>query len=254
MIELRRVEDLTVVTLSAGKANALEGPLLDALTHAIDTALADGARALIVTGDGNSFSGGLALPALIDFDRDQLRALMATFTTAMRRILEAPVPVVAAINGNAIAGGCVIALMCDERIMVGAGPKGPPKIGLNESQLGIGLPPIVTEVVRMKLRAQAFVPVALEGRLFAPDEARGLGLVDDVVAPDQLQSRVLARAAALTTAAPLAYAQIKRLMLAPTLEAVTRLGAAETERWLDTWFSVEGQRRLRDAVARIIRR
>ena len=254
LIELRRVEAMTVLTLCAGKANAFDVPLLEAVIRGVDTALADGATALIVTGDGASFSGGLALPSLIELDRAGVRTLITTFTTAMRRVLEAPIPVVAAINGNAIAGGCVLALMCDERILVDEGPKAPPKIGLNEAQLGLGLPAVVIELVRARLPAAAHVAVALEGRLVEPDEARQLGLVDEVVAADQLEARVLERAAALAAASPVAYAQIKRALLRPTLEAIDRVDAAETEAWLDTWFSVEGQRRMRATVARISRK
>jgi len=254
LIELRRIESLTVLTLCAGKANAFDIPLLDALTRGVDAALADGATALIVTGDGASFSGGLALPSLIELDRDGVRTLITSFATAMRRVLEAPIPVVAAINGNAIAGGCVLALMCDERIMIDHGPKAPPRIGLNEAQLGLGLPAIVIELMRARVPAAAHVAVALEGRLFEPTEAARIGLVDEVVATAQLEQRVMARTAALATAAPAAFAQIKRALLRPALEAIDRVDAQETEAWLDTWFSDEGQRRMRATVARITRK
>lgn len=254
LVELRRVDSVTILTLCAGKANAFDAPLLEALTRGVDAARADGASSLVITGEGASYSGGLALPSLIDLDRAGVRTLITTFTVAMRRVLEAPMPVVAAINGNAIAGGCVLALMCDERIMIADGPKAPPKIGLNEAQLGLGLPSIVLELVRTKLAPAAHTPVALEGRLFEPAAALQLGLVDEVVAPDRFQTRVLERAVALGTAAPVAFAQIKRALLRPAIEAIDRTDAPETEAWLDTWFSAEGQRRMRAAVARITKR
>lgn len=254
MIELRRVEAVTVMTIAAGRANALDLPLLDAITRSVEAALADGARALVITGDGNSFSGGLALPQLIGLDRAGIRTLITTFAVAMRRVLTCPIPVVAAINGNAIAGGCVLALMCDERIMVSEGPKGAPRIGLNEAQLGLGLPAIVVELVRHKLPPTSHVAILLEGQLFEPTAARGLGLVDAVVAPAGFEPHVLARATALASSAPPAYAQIKRALLRPALDAIDRTDAAETEAWLDTWFSDEGQRRLHATVARITKR
>lgn len=253
-IELRRIDPVTVMTLAAGKANAFDIPLLDAITRTIDTVVADGAQALVVTGDAGSFSGGLALPQLVDLDRDGVRALITSFGTAMRRVLEAPIPVVAAINGNAIAGGCVLALMCDERVMVAHGPKASPRIGLNEAQLGLGLPAIVVELARARLPVASQTRVLLEGRLFEPADALAAGLVDEVVAPDRFQERVLERAAALASSDRTAYAQIKRAMLRPALEAIARVDAAETEAWLDTWFSAEGQRRMRAVVARITKK
>ena len=253
-IELRRIEHVTVMTIAAGKANALDVPLLDAIARTIDTALADGTRALVITGEGASFSGGLALPSLIDLGRDGIRTLITTFGAAMRRVLEAPIPVVAAINGNAIAGGCVLALMADERILVSDGPKAPPKIGLNEAQLGLGLPAIVVELVRARVPPTSHVRLLLEGRLCGPAEALALGLVDEVVAPDRFEARALERATALATSEPIAFAQIKRAMLRPAIEAIDRAEPAETEAWLDTWFAAHTQDRLRAAVARITKK
>lgn len=254
MIELRQVGSTVVVTLAAGRANALDYPMLDALAQALDSALANNPRALVITGTDTQFCGGLALPSIIDFDRDTMRALLTRFTGAMRRLLEAPVPTVAAINGNAIAGGCVLALMCDQRVMVGDGPKGPPRIGLNESQLGIGLPAIVLEVARHKLTPQSFVSIALEGALFDGPAARALGLVDDVVAPSMLEQRTMERIAGLSSTGTEAYAQIKRAWTKPIVDTIASTNEHVMEQWLDTWFSDEGQSRLRAAVARITKK
>ena len=96
IIELRRVDKITVMTLSAGKANALDATLLEAITSTVDRVIADGAQALVITGEGNSFSGGLALPSLIDLDRAAIRGLMKSLRVAMQRVLQAPIPTVAA--------------------------------------------------------------------------------------------------------------------------------------------------------------
>ncbi len=254
MIELRQVESTVVVTLAAGRANALDYPMLEALVQALDSALANNPRALVVTGTDTSFCGGLALPSLIDLHRNQMRVFMNMFTNAMRRLLEAPVPTVAAINGPAIAGGCVLALMCDQRIVVGDGPKGPPRMGLNEAQLGIGLPAIVLEVARSKLSPSAFVSVALEGALHDGPAARALGLVDEVVAPSVLESRTLERTRALSSTGAEAYAQIKAAWTRPLVERIQESHGRVLESWLDTWFSDEGQRRLRAVVDRLTKK
>jgi enoyl-CoA hydratase/carnithine racemase len=98
-----------------------------------------------------------------------------------------PIPVVAAIDGHAVAGGCVLALQTDFRIM-SAGT-----IGLNEVRIGVGLPAVVLETLRLQVSAPALRTIALEGRLFEPEAAREIGLVDEVVAPDRLIARRTSR-------------------------------------------------------------
>src|SRR5262249_35642165 len=152
-----------VLRMIAGKANALTMQLLDTLGRAIDDAAA--ARALVITGDGTAFSAGLALPELIDLDRSTMAGLIDHFEQTMRRVLTFPRATVAAINGHAFAGGCVLALMCDARVMAA----GTAQIGLNEVQLGIGLPAIVVEPLRARVSPAALGAIALEGRLFSPE-------------------------------------------------------------------------------------
>ncbi len=253
-IDLRRVDGIVVAALQLGRGNAMDVPMLETLDRAIVEIAREPPRALVVTGDGGMFSGGLALPALIDLDRAGMASLMRVFAGTMRRLLALPFPTVAAINGHAFAGGCVLAMMCDERVMIEHGAKGPPRIGLNESQLAIGLPAIVIEVARHRLPPTSLVPVVLEGALFTPADARRLGLVDEVVPTDVFHARALARATALASAGPLAYAQIKRALLRPVLATIDRNADDDLESWLDTWFSDEGQRRLRDALARLSKR
>jgi enoyl-CoA hydratase/carnithine racemase len=164
-------------------------------------------------------------------------------------VLECPLPTVIAINGHAIAGGCVLALMGDVRLMTTA----PAKIGLSEVQLAIGLPSIVVEPLRARVPVSSLVPIALEGTLFDPDGALRIGLVDELVDPGELVDRARARARAMTSAGSAAYAQVKRALLRPVLAAFERHDPLERDAWLDTWFSADAQAKLRAAVARLAR-
>lgn len=249
-VRIERQGEVAVVRLEGGRANAMSAALLDALARAVDQVTVSDARAMVITGQGRAFSAGLALPDLIDLDRAALAAFMDDFATAMRRVLECPMPVVAAINGHAIAGGCVLALMCDARLIAAEGAT----IGLNEVALGIGLPAVVVEPLRARVPPTAWTTIALAGALLSAEDARRAGLVDDVVAPGDLEARALARAAELGAAPRAAYAQVKRALLRPAIETITRVDAAEREAWLDTWFSPPAQERLRAAVARISRK
>lgn len=244
---VERREEIAIIRLRGGRANAMSTDLLEALSRVVDQVTASDARAAVVTGDDKVFSAGLALPDLVDLDRAAMAERIDGFAVAMRRVLECPMPVVAAVNGHAIAGGCVLALMCDARIAATGGAK----VGLNEVQLGIGLPAVVVEPLRLRVPPTSLTAIALEGRLFSVDDARAAGLVDEIVAPGELEPRAVARAAELGRASRAAYAQVKRALIRPALEAIDRVGTAEREAWLDTWFSPPARQLLRAAVARI---
>jgi enoyl-CoA hydratase len=238
---------VALVRLRGGKANAMSRELLAGIVSLMDDVEAGGAGAVVLTGYETYFSAGLALPSLVELDRPAMREFIDHFGAAMLRVFRCARPVVAAVNGHAVAGGCVLALMADVRLMT----EGKAKIGLPETQLGIGLPSVVIEPVRLALPASSLVPVALEGRMFTPAEARALALVDDVVPEAELLDRAVARAAELAAVPPLAYAQVKQAIRRPALELIERVATDEREKWLDTWFSDEGQRRLKAAVARL---
>src|SRR5690606_8973628 len=176
--------------MQAGKANAMNPALIRRLVDLCDEVEASDAQALVITGDGRSFCAGLALPQLIDLERGAMRAFMNDFKDAMLRVFLLPMPVVAALDGHAIAGGCVLASQCDLRLAADR----PLKIGINETQLGMGLPSIVIETMRLFLPPSSVMPVVFGGGLFAPHEALVLGLIDEVVASDQLLTQSCERA------------------------------------------------------------
>lgn len=246
-MHIERERELAILHMHAGKANAMSPNLVHRLADLCVEVEDSNARALIITGDGRAFSAGLALPELIDLDRDTMRDFMAAFKHSMLRVLQLPMPVLAAIDGHAIAGGCVLAGQCDVRLAADR----PLKIGINEVQLGIGLPAIVLESLRLFLPASSLLPVALQGGLFEPRQALALGLIDEVVAPEQLLERACQRARELASAPRAAYAQIKLGWRRPAIEAIERTDAALAEQWLDTWFSDEAQVRLRAVVERL---
>ncbi|MBL8958063.1 MAG: enoyl-CoA hydratase/isomerase family protein [Myxococcaceae bacterium] len=249
-IEVQPHGDVTLLRIKGGRANAMSVDLLKQLEGAFaDVAHDKGAKAVVLTGDGNAFSAGLALPDLIALDRPAMRDFIAAFERSMQRVLTTPKPVVAALNGHAIAGGCVLALMCDARLAAQGGAK----VGLNEVQLGIGLPSLVIEPLRARVPASSLLPVAYEGRLFGVDDAHRLGLLDAVVPAAELEAMALARAKELGKA-PQAFAQIKQALLRPVLEAITRNAPADREAWLDSWFSPEARRLLEAAVAKLTSR
>jgi Delta3-Delta2-enoyl-CoA isomerase len=176
-----------------------------------------------------------------------MKRFIERFGQVMMRVFQCPRPIVAAINGHAIAGGYVLALQCDWRVLVDADAR----VGLNEAQLGIGLPSSVLEPLALQLPAATLPLVALEGRLFAPPEALQLGLVHELAPRAVLEARALEQARAFASAPSSGVMQVKRALRRPALEAWRARTEAETERWLDTWFSPAAQEKLKEAIAKL---
>jgi enoyl-CoA hydratase len=241
---------VAILELNGGKANALSGPTLDLIEKLIDGFEASSARAAVLTGYERFFSAGLALPLLIDLERPAMKEAIDKFGRVMMRVFACDKPIVAAINGHALAGGCVLALECDWRIMIDD-PSA--KIGLNETQLGIGLPTIVTEPLRMQVPAASIVPIAYEGTAFSPEAALRVGLVHEVVPAAELRARASAKAKTWADLPPEGIAQVKRSLRRPAIERIQRVAEEETERWLDSWFAPGARERLRATVAKLKR-
>lgn len=230
--------------LQAGRANAMGEDFIEKLLGLFDAFEASEARAAVLVGYERFFSAGLELPRIIDFGREQMRAFIGIFNQAMARVFALRAPLVAAVNGHAIAGGCVLALQSDYCLMAA----GKARIGLSEVTLGVGLPGLVVETLRARVPRSSMRAIALEGRLLAPEDARALGLVEEVVPGDELLPRAIKKARELAELPGPAFAQIKTSLRAPYLERAQTRAQADTEAWLDTWFSAEGRARVGQVV------
>ena len=129
------------IRLARPPVNALNPDLLQALRAGIEAAPGNGARGIVLSGGPGVFSGGMDVPHLMDLDAADLRKAWDDFFAACIALAKCPVPVVAAIGGHAPAGGCVLALCCDYRVMARSpDPSRPFRIGLNEVQVGLAVP------------------------------------------------------------------------------------------------------------------
>ena len=242
-MKLERQGAVAVLRLNEGKGNSI-GP---AFLHELNAKLGQlgDAGALVIVGGGSFFSVGLDLPALLALDRPAMTSFMESFSATMLRVFELPLPVVAAVNGHAIAGGCVLALQADHRIMADVGAA---RIGLNEVKIGLGLPPLVIETLRSQVPAESLGPIALEANLYDAKGAVAIGLVDEAVPAAELEGRAVAKAGALAGLNRGAFRSVKAALRRPTVEAIRAENAREAGSWVSTWFSEEGQALLRHAV------
>jgi len=249
-MDVERIGAVALLRMRAGRANAIGPAFLDGLDALLDGLLATPPGALVLTGEGRAFSSGLDLPALLDLPPAALVDFIQRFSATMLRVFTLPFPVVAAVNGHAVAGGCVLALQADQRLMA----EGEGRIGLNEVRLGIGLPAAMVETLRCQVPAPALFPVVAEGGLFSPEEALGLGLVHALHPPEKLLERAVERATALAAVPALAFAQLKASLRRPALAAISAAGPTDAAGWVSTFVTAEAQRLLRDVVARLAKR
>ncbi len=245
-MQLVVVDQIATLTMSNPKGNAINPSFLATLEGLINALEASTANACIITGQGRFFSVGLDLPLLGRLPRAELRDFMRDFSRVMTNLFATTIPLVAAINGHAIAGGCVIAQQADIRIMA----DGPYQIGLKEAQIGIGLPIVVTETLRAFLPSGALVDVAYRGKLFSPEDALSIGLIEQTIRSDQLMEKSLAVAEDFGKTSA-AIRQIKWAVRQPIIDRIRRHEAASLEQWLDTWFNPESQQLIAEIVQTI---
>ncbi len=243
--------------LELRRANSVGPEFLEAMTGALnELAKYDpdaAARPVLLTGQGSALSAGLDLPTLIEYDRNQMRAFLASFDEVFGRIATLPRPTLVAVNGHAVAGGAVLALACDFRVAAETTPSGKGyRFGLRESAIGLPLPRIVASIVRSAIAAGSTrYEVVLTGDLFSPAEALQRRMVDVVVPADQLVDETERHAKRFAQSTGRAAARLKEQFKTELVDS--RREAPEDEAFLDSWFSTETQRRLEEVVARLRR-
>ena len=235
------------IRLACGKANALNPRSLGAIAEALDEAARGEARGAILTGYDHFFSAGLDLVTLYDLSRLQLDAFMRDFDRVMLELFAFPRPVVAAVNGHAVAGGCILALACDARVLA----SGEGRMGLNEIQLGVPFPASALEIARHAVPGEFLESILYGGGLYDPQEAVARGLADGVATGDVLaQARGLCRS--LCEPPSRAFATIKAALKAPALqrahEALDRLRQA----FVEAWFAPDARQRIGETRARLL--
>ena len=202
-------------------ANAMDLTLLADMLEAIELLRGEKPRALVVAGRPGFFSAGADLKAVPGYDSEQQRAMVAHINTMALGMYELPWPVVGAITGHAIAGGLVLALCTDIRIVSSAG-----RYGLTEVKVGVPYPQAAIGVVAAELAPHAARALALGNELIDAVEGVRLGVFDEVVEPGAVVSRTLEVAGALASFPPEAYARTKRELRGAT---AARLRAAAAE-------------------------
>ena len=226
-------------------ANALNRELVGKLIAALEAARMDGARAIVLTGRPGMFSGGLDVPELLPLGRPEIAAFWGEFFRLTRQLAASPVPVIAAVSGHAPAGGAVLALHCDWRI----GVRGKFRMGLNEVRVGLPVPAAILVALELAVGPRLARRMSARGELVSMDEALQVGLVDELVEPDELLPAALAHARELVALPPVAMNTTRLSAKARLIRALDE--SVEPETVTGWWFSAETQAEMHKLVARL---
>ena len=246
-IELHRHGDIHEIRLARPPVNALTPELLLALRTAVQSAPSEGARGIVLTGGSKVFSGGMDVPHLMGLDRAALKAGWSSLFSAARALAGSRVPVVAAIGGHSPAGGCVLALCCDYRIMA----RGPFRIGLNEVQVGLVAPDAIQHLMRRVVGTQRAERLLVAGALVEAEQAQAIGLVDELTDAEHVVTRAvhwLEDLLKLPSAAMLASRDIAR---ADVVAALANFQDDQLDGFIEDWYAPGTQAALQALVARL---
>lgn len=225
-------DGVTIVRFDHPPVNALDLDLLDVIVASMRNVEGP----VVITGAGRCFSAGVDLRALVDGGAEYAERFVTALSEAFLAVFDHPAPVIAAINGHAIAGGCVFAMCADVRLM-SAGT-----LGLTELSVGVPFPVAALEICRFAMGTSA-TRAALQAKTIDADTALARGWVDAVVPSDELIPQAIATARELGQYSPAAYAATKRQLHLPARAAIDA-GAQRDAKVRASWVTEETRNRI----------
>jgi 3,2-trans-enoyl-CoA isomerase len=249
MLEIIDHGEVRELRLARPPVNALNPELIAVLHDALDQAARE-VRAVVISGSPGRFSGGLDVPELLSLGRDEIGALWRSFYDLLERLAVSPVPVIAAVTGHSPAGGAVLAIQCDRRVMA----QGEFRIGLNEVRVGLPMPPVIHRVACRLVGPRVAERLCVGGELVLAEEALRIGLVDELAAPERVVDRAVEIAQELVALPPETMAATRRLARADLAEIYAEDLGPEMGGMLDAWFAPEAQGAMRALVEKLAKR
>jgi enoyl-CoA hydratase/carnithine racemase len=210
-VTLEREEGILVITLARGKANALNCEMVDQLQQALNHARADErTHGVVLTSSApKMFCGGFDVQEVFNYAPDKLTRYMARFIRLFDTLRHLPKPTVAAISGHSYAGGSILALACDERIMA----EGDFQFALNEVTLGVVLPARMVQALAAVVPGPTARQMFLEGHAWRAQEAQSHGIVEELVPAGNIRHRALTIARQLASKPPRAFSAHKQALV-----------------------------------------
>ena len=190
MLKTTIKDNYIIVQLDRGRANPMEAEMVKKITTLFEEIEGnDKIEGVILTGKPNFFSAGLDLIALYNYNQEEILRFWMAFSNMVKTLSTFSKPLVAAITGHSPAGGCVLAICCDYRVMA----EGKYRIGLNEIPVGIAIPDYIFTLYSFWLGKGNASRFLLEGKLLTVEEAKAAQLVDEVCDGEEVLARAEAK-------------------------------------------------------------
>lgn len=249
MLDIDSRAGIRIIEMRRAPANVLDTELCGALSDALTAAGADDeVGGIVLTGSGAVFSAGVDLFRVLEEGDGYIPGFLASLDGLLDVAAACPRPLVAAVNGHAIAGGAVLAFSCDFRVMAaGSGTMGVPEL-----HVGVPFPRRALDAVRAAVPARHLREAVLAGRVFGADEAERKGLVDALVPPEALLEHAVELARDLSRIPAGAYGITRRQLAAPLGGRDPARDAALDREIEAAWRSEATRAHIRDYLERTL--
>lgn len=247
MLEIRDHGPIRELQLDRPPANALSPDLIEALQGAVAAAPGEGVEALVVSGRPGMFSAGLDVPYLLSLDRKGVTSAWRGFLGLLGTLAACPIPIAGALTGHSPAGGAVISMFFDYRIMA----EGPFKIGFNEVQVGIVLPPIFQRAIARLVGRRHAMRIGMAGLMIEAADARAIDLVDELLPVEEVVPRAIEWCRSILALPRSAMLDTRESARADLIEDFGQIPERDLEALVDRWESDETQAALRAMVERL---
>lgn len=253
LIEIAAHGDIREIRLARPPVNALNTELCRALIAALNSAMSEGVLGIVLSGNEKIFSAGMDVPYLMSLgeDRHALMDSWQAFFGAARTLAESRIPVVAAMAGHAPAGGCVLALCCDYRIMAcSVDPARPFAIGLNETQVGLVVPEGIQRLLRRVVGTYRAERLLVAGEMVPAERALEIGLVDELVDQSDVATRAVTWLQDLIRLPHHPMLQTRAIARRDLVEAMSP-DLIQLDRFIDAWHAPDTQAALQALLVKL---
>lgn len=247
MLEVKDHGQVREIRLARPPVNALNPELVAALTRELDRAAGE-AGAIVLSGREGMFSAGLDVPALLQLDRQAMSAFWGEFFRLLETVARSPIPIAVAITGHSPAGGAVLSLFCDYRVMA----DGSFRVGLNETRVGLVVPRVIQQALARLVGDHRAERLIVAGALLNPSEALAVGLVDSLAENPAATLPAAIEWCERHLALPSEAMRGNRSMMRESLCVLfDDLGAVDIEAFVNGWFGEQTQATLHSLVAQL---